>query len=61
MKGHGPTRGTVYFPNGRLSGQPGGRVFDGIAPVTGDYRIHVTESAMGQAWSGRVEVVALIY
>lgn len=61
VNGRGPTRGTVYFPNGRLSGQPGGRVFDGALPVTGDYRIRVTESAMGQAWSGRVDVVALVY
>jgi hypothetical protein len=61
VKGHGPTRGTVYLPNGRHRGQPGGRVFDGPLPVTGDYRIRVTESAMGQAWSGRVDVIALIY
>jgi hypothetical protein len=61
VKGQGPTRGTVYFPNGGSSGQPGGRVFDDTLPVTGDYRIRVTESAMGQAWSGRVDVVALVY
>jgi len=61
VKGHGPTRGVVYFPNGRSNGQPGGRVFDGTLPVSGDYRIRVTESAMGQAWSGRVVVIALIY
>jgi hypothetical protein len=61
VKGDGPTRGIVYLPNGRQSGQPGGRVFDGTLPFTGNYRIRVTESAMGQAWSGRVDVVALIY
>ena len=61
VKGHGPTRGIVSFPNGQSSGQPGGRVFDGTLPVSGDYRIRVTESAMGQAWSGRVDVVVLIY
>ncbi len=43
------------------SGQPGGRVFDGTVPVSGDYRIRVTESPMGEAWSGRVDVVVLIY
>jgi hypothetical protein len=61
VQGHGPTRGVVYFPNGGSNGQPGGRVFDGTLPVSGDYRIRVTESQMGQAWSGRVVVVALIY
>jgi hypothetical protein len=61
VEGHGATRGTVYFPNGQSSGQPGGRVFDGTLPVSGDYRIRVSESSMGQAWSGRVDVVAVIY
>ena len=61
VKGAGPTRGVVYFPNGQTRGQPGGRVFDGILPSTGDYRIKVTESSMGSAWSGRVDVVTLIY
>jgi hypothetical protein len=61
VKGQGPTRGMVYYPNGQWTGQPGGRVFDGPVPVSGDYRIHVTESSMGEAWSGRVDVVAVIY
>lgn len=61
VKGHGPTRGIVYYPNGQSAGQPGGRVFDDSLPVTGDYRIRVTESTMGQAWSGRVDVAVLIY
>jgi hypothetical protein len=61
VKGHGPTRGIVYFPNGKSSGQPGGRVFDEVLPVTGDYRIRVNESPMGEAWSGGVDVVAVIY
>lgn len=61
VKGAGPTRGTVYFPNGARSGQPGGRVFDGALPVSGTYRIRVTESSMGTAWAGRVTVVVLIY
>jgi len=56
-----PTRGVVYFPGGGSSGQPGGRVFDGALPTTGDYRIRVTESSMGEAWSGRVDVIAVIY
>jgi hypothetical protein len=61
VEGKGPTRGIVYFPNGHSSGQPGGRIFDDTLPVSGDYRIKVTESSMGEAWSGRVDVVALIY
>ncbi len=61
VEGAGPTRGEVHFPNGRMDGQPGGRVFDGILPVSGDYRIRVTESLMGTAWRGRVTVVVLIY
>jgi hypothetical protein len=58
--GRGPTRGVVYFPNGQQDGQPGGRVFDGSLPVTGTYRIVVTEDSMAEAWSGRVDVVLLI-
>jgi hypothetical protein len=61
VKGRGPTRGIVYFPNGTSSGQPGGRIFDDTVPVTGDYRIRVTESQMGTAWSGGVDVVVVIY
>ena len=61
VKGAGPTRGIVYFPNGHHEGQPGGRVFDGLLPRTGDYRIRVSESLMGSAWSGRVDVLVVIY
>ena len=61
VKGAGPTRGIVYRPNGTSSGQPGGRVFDSALTMTGDYRIRVTESPMGQAWSGGVTVVAVAY
>jgi hypothetical protein len=61
VKGRGPTRGVVYFPNGRRDGQPGGRVFDGPLPLTGTYRIRVTESPMGTAWRGPVTVVVVIY
>ncbi len=61
VEGRGPTRGEVRFPNGQVDGQPGGRVFDGPLPVTGTYRIRVTESQMGSAWRGPVTVVVLIY
>jgi hypothetical protein len=61
VEGAGATRGIVGFPNGQSDGQPGGRVFDGVLPVSGDYQIRVTESSMGEGWSGRVDVVVLIY
>jgi hypothetical protein len=61
VEGAGPTRGIVYFPNGHHEGQPGGRVFDDVLPVSGVYRIRVNESTMAEAWSGRVTVVVLIY
>jgi hypothetical protein len=55
--GDGPTRGTVYFPNGGATGQPGGRIWDDTAPATGDYRVKATESLMGEEWSGKVTVL----
>jgi hypothetical protein len=61
VEGRGATRGVVVFPNGHSSGQPGGRVFDGTLTASGDYRIRVTESSMGEAWSGPVSVVVLAY
>ncbi len=61
VAGKGSTRGTVYFPNGRRTGQPGGRVFEDVVPVTGTYRIRVTEDSMGEAWHGTVTVLVVIY
>jgi hypothetical protein len=61
VEGAGPTGGIVYFPNGQSNGQPGGRIFDDNLPVTGDYKIKVMESQLGEAWSGRVDVVVLAY
>lgn len=61
VQGAGATGGTVYLPGGGQDGQPGGRVFDGPLPTTGDYRIRVTESLMAEPWVGRVDVVVLIY
>jgi hypothetical protein len=52
IKGRGPTRGSVTFPSGRGDGGPGGVVFDGILPETGDYGIRVTESSMANGWRG---------
>jgi hypothetical protein len=61
VKGAGPTRGIVHFPNGQFDGQPGGRIFDDRLPVSGNYRIEVTESPMAEAWRGRVTVIVVIY
>lgn len=61
VEGRGPTRGWVYFPNGASNGQSGGRIYDGSAPVSGDYRFKVTESPMGSAWSGRVDLLIVVY
>ncbi len=57
IRGRGATRGVVIFPDGQQDGGPGGVVFDGILPVTGDYRIRVTESSMANAWSGSFTVI----
>jgi hypothetical protein len=57
IRGRGATRGTVTFPSGQGDGQPGGVIFDGILPDTGDYGIRVTESSMANAWSGSFTVI----
>lgn len=57
IRGRGATRGIVIFPNGQQDGAPGGVVFDGILPVTGDYRIRVTESSMANTWSGSFTLI----
>ena len=61
VEGAGPTRGFVTDPHGATTGQPGGRVFDATVDVSGDQRIRVTESPMGEAWSGRVDVLVVVY
>ena len=60
-QGAGPTRGIVYFPNRKTAGMPGGRIFDGLLPVSGDYRIRVSESTMAQPWHGPVTVLVVAY
>src|SRR5882762_8169423 len=57
IRGQGATRGVVTFPSGQADGQPGGVIFDGILPDTGDYRIRVTESNMANPWSGSFTVI----
>jgi len=57
IKGQGATRGTVTFPSGRSDGGPGGVVFDGAVPETGDCRIRVTESSMAETWAGSFNLI----
>ena len=57
IRGRGATRGVVTFPSGQSDGQPGGVIFDGILPDTGDYRIRVTESSMADPWRGNFTVI----
>jgi hypothetical protein len=60
IRGRGATRGTITFPDGQQDGGPGGVVFDGALPATGDYRIRVTESSMANAWSGSFTLIITI-
>jgi|ERR1700686_2620634 len=57
IRGRGATRGMVILPNGQQEGAPGGVVFDGILPVTGDYHVRVSESSMANAWSGSFTLI----
>ncbi len=57
IRGRGATRGMVTFPSGQGDGQPGGVIFDGILPDTGDYGIRVTESTMADPWRGSFTVI----
>jgi hypothetical protein len=57
IRGRGATRGMVTFPSGQSDGQPGGVIFDGILPDTGDYGIRVTESMMANPWQGNFTVI----
>src|SRR5713226_2351937 len=57
IRGRGATRGVVTSPSGQIEGQPGGVIFDGILPDTGDYGIRVTESMMANPWRGSFTVI----
>ena len=57
IRARGATRGTVTFPSGQSDGQPGGLIFDGVLPETGDYGISVGESPMADPWRGDITVI----
>lgn len=60
VQGDGPTRGTVAAPSGEGEGQPGGMIFDEDLKETGDYRICVEESQMGNRWKGKFVLTLVI-
>jgi|SRR5580658_5572701 hypothetical protein len=56
----GPTRGFVTFPSGDEVGSPGSNFFDDTLPADGDYHIRITESLMGESWSGKITLHVMI-
>ena len=56
ISGNGSTRGVLIWPSGKQDGGPGGVIYDGDLDETGDYKIRVTESLMGEAWRGPLTV-----
>jgi hypothetical protein len=55
LTGAGPLRGVVSFPTGHEGG-PGGTILDRRLPDTGEYRLRISESAMGEAWQGKFTI-----
>jgi hypothetical protein len=55
LTGAGPLRGVVTFPSGHEGG-PGGSILDQPLPETGQYRLRISESAMGEAWEGNFTI-----
>src|SRR5437868_1261926 len=60
INGDGSTRGVVVFPSGKQDGGPGGMIFNDVIDETGDYKIRVTESSMGEMWRGKFVVIVEI-
>jgi hypothetical protein len=56
LSGAGPLRGVLLYPSGHQDGSPGGVIFDDTLTETGKYHLQVTESSMGDAWSGKFAV-----
>ncbi len=57
IDGHGSTRGVLIWPSGKQDGGPGGVIYEGEVDETGDYKISVGESLMGEAWRGTLTVI----
>src|SRR2546423_1918528 len=60
INGAGSTRGVVVFPSGKQDGGPGGTIFNDVIDESGDYKIRVAESTMGERWRGKVVVIVEI-
>ena len=57
LSGAGPLRGEVTFPSqGKHEGAPGGIVLDELLSESGRYRLKVSESSMGESWTGRFKI-----
>lgn len=52
IDGRGAIHGGVFAPSGKGEIQPGRVIFDDTIDETGDYRIIVSESQMGEPWHG---------
>ena len=57
IDGHGSTRGVLIWPSGKQDGGPGGVIYEGEVDETGDYKISVGESLMGEPWRGTVTAI----
>ncbi len=57
IDGGGSTRGVLIWPSGKQDGGPGGVIYEGEVDETGDYKISVGESLMGEAWRGTVTAI----
>lgn len=53
ISGENPIRGVVIYPSGKIEGGLSGTIFNETLTETGEYRIRVTESPMGEEWRGK--------
>jgi hypothetical protein len=56
LSGAGPLRGEITVPSGNQMGSPGGTVFDQVLKESGQYRLEVVESPMGESWGGAFNI-----
>lgn len=56
LSGAGPLRGEVAFPSENHMGSPGGIVFDQVLKESGQYRLQIVESPMGESWEGAFNI-----
>lgn len=54
VNGEGATAGIIRFANGSQEGGPGGVIFDGILPASGEDSIRVFEHQMANEWKGTI-------